>query len=60
VALLVYVEEFAYKEASEIPGIPIGAVMSRLSRVRKMLREQLVDVARSYGIGSPAQEGGRV
>ena len=57
VVLLVDVEEFAYKEASEILGVPIGTVMSRLSRGRKMLREQLVDVARSYGIGSTAQEG---
>ena len=57
VVLLVDVEEFAYKEASEILGIPIGTVMSRLSRGRKMLREHLVEVARSYGIGSPAQEG---
>src|SRR4051794_22849919 len=30
VILLVDVEEFAYKEASEILGVPIGTVMSRL------------------------------
>ena len=52
--LLVDVEEFAYKEAAEILGVPIGTVMSRLSRGRKLLREQLADVARSYGIGNPA------
>jgi RNA polymerase sigma-70 factor (ECF subfamily) len=57
VVLLVDVEEFAYKEAAEIAGIPIGTVMSRLSRGRKLLREQLTEVARSYGIGSTAQEG---
>jgi RNA polymerase sigma-70 factor (ECF subfamily) len=55
--LLVDVEEFAYKEAAEIAGIPIGTVMSRLSRGRRLLREQLTGVARSYGIGKPAQEG---
>ncbi|HWD99309.1 MAG TPA: sigma-70 family RNA polymerase sigma factor [Bryobacteraceae bacterium] len=48
--LLVDVEEFTYKEASEIAGVPIGTVMSRLSRGRKLLREQLADVARAYGI----------
>lgn len=51
VVLLVDVEEFAYKEAAEILDIPIGTVMSRLSRGRKLLREKLKDVARSYGIG---------
>ncbi len=58
VVLLVDVEEFAYKEASEILSVPIGTVMSRLSRGRKLLREQLAEVALSYGIGSPAREGG--
>src|SRR6185437_264541 len=48
--LLVDVEEFAYKDAAEILAIPIGTVMSRLSRGRKLLREQLADVARAYGI----------
>jgi RNA polymerase sigma-70 factor (ECF subfamily) len=57
VVLLVDVEEFAYKEAAEIAGIPIGTVMSRLSRGRRLLREQLAGVARSYGIGKAAQEG---
>ena len=45
VVLLVDVEEFAYKEASEILDVPIGTVMSRLSRGRKALRELLADVA---------------
>jgi RNA polymerase sigma-70 factor (ECF subfamily) len=49
--LLVDVEEFAYKEAAEILSVPVGTVMSRLSRGRKQLREQLAEVAKSYGIG---------
>lgn len=53
--LLVDVEEFAYKEAADILGIPIGTVMSRLSRGRKLLREQLAAVAQSYGIGQNAK-----
>lgn len=51
VVLMVDVEEFAYKEAADILSIPIGTVMSRLSRGRKLLKEQLAEVARSYGIG---------
>src|SRR3954447_23095672 len=39
VVLLVDVEEFAYKEVAEILGIPIGTVMSRLSRGRALLRK---------------------
>jgi RNA polymerase sigma-70 factor (ECF subfamily) len=56
VVLLVDVEEFAYKEAADILSVPIGTVMSRLSRGRKLLREQLTDAARSYGIGKAAQQ----
>jgi RNA polymerase sigma-70 factor (ECF subfamily) len=50
VILLVDVEEFTYKEAAEILSIPIGTVMSRLNRGRKLLKDQLSDVARSYGV----------
>jgi RNA polymerase sigma-70 factor, ECF subfamily len=57
VVLLVDVEEFAYKDAADILSVPIGTVMSRLSRGRKLLREQLTEVAQSYGIGRAAGEG---
>jgi RNA polymerase sigma-70 factor (ECF subfamily) len=52
--LLVDVEEFSYKEASEILQVPIGTIMSRLNRARGLLRSQLTDVARSYGISAGA------
>ncbi|MCI0389895.1 MAG: sigma-70 family RNA polymerase sigma factor [Acidobacteria bacterium] len=41
VLLLADVHEFSYKEIKETLGIPMGTVMSRLSRARKMLRAQL-------------------
>jgi RNA polymerase sigma-70 factor (ECF subfamily) len=50
VVLLVDVEEFAYKDAANILNVPIGTVMSRLSRGRRLLRERLAGVAQSYGI----------
>lgn len=50
VVLLADVEEFDYKEIAQILQIPIGTVMSRLSRGRKNLRESLVKVAPEYGI----------
>ena len=57
VVLLIDVEEFSYKEAAGILNVPIGTVMSRLSRGRRLLREKLVDLAQSYGIGRMHQEG---
>jgi len=57
VVLLIDVEEFSYKEAAGILNVPIGTVMSRLSRGRRLLREKLVDLAQSYGIGRMSQEG---
>ncbi|MGC4050085.1 MAG: sigma-70 family RNA polymerase sigma factor [Paludibaculum sp.] len=51
VILLVDVEEFAYKDAASILSLPLGTVMSRMSRGRKLLRAQLKSVAESYGIG---------
>ncbi len=50
VVLLADVHEFDYKEVAEILQIPIGTVMSRLSRARARLRLSLAQTAVSYGI----------
>lgn len=39
VLVLVCVEDFSYRETSEVLSIPIGTVMSRLARARKNLME---------------------
>ncbi len=41
VLLLAEVEEMSYEEIAQAVGIPIGTVMSRLSRARRGIREQL-------------------
>ena len=41
VLMLVVVEGHAYQEAAEILQVPVGTVMSRLSRARQALRERL-------------------
>ena len=50
VVLLADVEEFSYKEVAEIVGCPIGTVMSRLHRARRVLKERLAAQAQAMGI----------
>ncbi len=50
VLILAVIEGFAYKEIAEILEIPIGTVMSRLYRGRKLLQGSLRDYARRRGL----------
>lgn len=50
VVILADVEDFAYREVAVILDVPIGTVMSRLHRGRKILRGELTGFAREYGI----------
>ncbi|MBS1810451.1 MAG: sigma-70 family RNA polymerase sigma factor [Acidobacteria bacterium] len=48
--ILADIEELSYNEIAEVMQIPKGTVMSRLHRGRKILRMELVNYARSYGL----------
>ena len=49
VILLIDINEFSYAQAAEILGIPVGTVMSRLHRGRKLLRASLYSFAVEEG-----------
>jgi len=50
VVLLADVEELSYREIADSLGCPIGTVMSRLHRARRILRSRLVEHARALGL----------
>lgn len=49
VLLLVAVEDLSYADAAKVLNIPIGTVMSRLSRARERLQQELDGVAGAQG-----------
>lgn len=57
VVLLADVQEFSYREIQQTLGIPVGTVMSRLSRGRQLLRARLGAAARQMGLRCAGQGG---
>ncbi len=57
--ILCDVEEFSYEEIAQIMGCPVGTVMSRLHRGRKLLQRSLYNHALALGIvkGESMSEG---
>ena len=45
VVVLVDIGDFSYQDAAQILDIPVGTVMSRLHRGRRILKKQLADEA---------------
>ncbi|HWE46978.1 MAG TPA: sigma-70 family RNA polymerase sigma factor [Caulobacteraceae bacterium] len=52
VLVLREVEDMAYRDLAETVGVPIGTVMSRLSRARKLLGERVRRLSEEAGHGS--------
>jgi len=57
VVVLSDVEDLTYKEIADALSIPMGTVMSRLHRGRKLLRAELAAYANSLGIGQETKAG---
>ncbi len=56
--ILADLEGFSYKEIAEILEVPVGTVMSRLYRGRKLLEREMLEYARTRGYlrsGQPAK-----
>ncbi len=49
VVLLVCVEEYSYRETAEILDVPVGTIMSRLSRARSQIANAIADVPEATG-----------
>jgi RNA polymerase sigma-70 factor (ECF subfamily) len=48
--VLLYAEELSYRELAETIGCPVGTIMSRLHRARKILERELWECARRRGL----------
>jgi len=53
VVIMALMEEMSYKEIAMVLSIPLGTVMSRLHRGRKILQTALLEYARKKGILKP-------
>jgi RNA polymerase sigma-70 factor (ECF subfamily) len=56
IVLYADVEELSYKEIADAVGCPIGTVMSRLHRGRRLLKTRLVEQARTLGLAADGPE----
>lgn len=58
VVILADIQDFSYKEIAEIVGCPVGTVMSRLFRGRRILQKHLYDYAIREGVIVPPNQDG--
>jgi RNA polymerase sigma-70 factor, ECF subfamily len=57
VVILADIQDFSYKEIAEIVGCPVGTVMSRLFRGRRILQKHLYEYAVREGVIVPPEDG---
>ncbi len=56
VVLLADLENFSYKEIAEILDVPVGTVMSRLYRGRRLLEQAMLEYAHEHGYIEKGEE----
>lgn len=56
VVILADIQDFSYKEIADIVGCPVGTVMSRLFRGRRILQKHLYDYAIREGVITPPMD----
>lgn len=55
--ILADLQDFSYKEIADILDVPVGTVMSRLFRGRRLLQKQLAEYAAASGVLQGVEEG---
>ena len=60
VVILADLEDFSYKEIADILDVPVGTVMSRLFRGRRILQKQLAEYAVASGVLQTTKAGGSI
>lgn len=58
--ILADLQDFSYKEIADILEVPVGTVMSRLFRGRRLLQKQLAEYAVASGVLQPSREDGSI
>lgn len=56
VVILCDIEQMTYKEIALATDVPVGTVMSRISRGRKLLRAKLASYAQAHGFGRSGRQ----
>ncbi len=58
--ILADLQDFSYKEIADILEVPVGTVMSRLFRGRRLLQKELAEYAAASGVLQPGREDGSI
>jgi RNA polymerase sigma-70 factor, ECF subfamily len=58
--ILADLQDFSYKEIADILDVPVGTVMSRLFRGRRILQKQLAEYAVASGVLQTTRDGGSI